>query len=104
MDVDDRLQRLGVDVHTSLSGRMASGITINEPQSVGVTVTNTFHRSLMDVDGTGKGKRKVDDMPMLMHDGSMYFFVVFFPEGVCYLFSIAILTILQLVTLFINIR
>ncbi|PWA66418.1 hypothetical protein CTI12_AA327590 [Artemisia annua] len=71
MEVDDGLQCVSVDVHTSVFRRPSSRITINEPHLSDATIRNTFHRSFMDVDVTWKGKGKVDDVPLPLHDARM---------------------------------
>ena len=44
MDVDDGLHSVKINVHTPVSVRSSSGITINDPDSFYVTVTNTPHQ------------------------------------------------------------
>ena len=90
MEVDDRLQRVGVNVHTSVAGRPSNGITINEPHSPDVMVTNTYQRPFMDVDVTGKGQTKLDDVPQTLDDGITYFFFRLFSGRVCYIFLLFI--------------
>ena len=90
MEVDDGLQRVGVNVHTSVAGRASNGITINEPHSPDLTVTNTYHRSFMDVAVTGKGKAKIDEVPQTLADGITYFFFRLFSGRVCYIFLLFI--------------
>ena len=73
MDVDHGLQCINVDVHTDVSVKPSSS-TMKEPHSFCVTVTNTRRQFPMDVYTTGKGKRKLDDVPAPLHDGSIYYF------------------------------
>ena len=75
-----------VDVNTDASVRPLSGITINEPHSFGLKVTNARRQFPIDVDATGKGKRKLDDVPTPLHDGSIYSFFVVRCPYVCYMF------------------
>lgn len=69
-----------------VSTRLSNGITINEPHPVPVTSGSCRERLPVFTDATGKGKRKIDDIPPFTTNGTFSYNCLIFSVPVPVLF------------------